>query len=60
MARLIAYASDVMPGDTLTSGYVEWVEESDDSICIGVSAYHGSLITRSIVLPHDALVERIV
>lgn len=58
MSNVIAYASDVMPGDVLANGYVESVEDDGDVIILTVSAYAGSVITESIVLPPDAHVLR--
>jgi hypothetical protein len=58
--KVIAYASDVMIGDTLTDGVVIDIDEDGDLLTLVCSPYPGSTIEVAETVRHDALVTRVV
>jgi hypothetical protein len=60
MTKVIAYASDVIEGDTLTDGVVIDIEEGDGYLTFVCSPYPGSIIENAVTLRPNALVTRVI
>lgn len=58
--NVVAYASDVMTGDTITDGVVIDIEESEGYLTLVCAPYEGSLIETAITMRPNALVTRVV
>jgi predicted transcriptional regulator len=58
--KVIAYASDVIEGDTLTDGVVIDIEENDGLLTLVCAPYVGSTVENAVTLRPNALVTRVV